>query len=273
MARVGDDLLVILRRGRNRARLLGPGLPAIFGAKKAAFAACRLDRGVEDVGIDRRDGQADPPLVAGGKSLVDLPPGRSRIGRAVQSRLGAAVDQGPDMPPPLIGRGIKQVGIPRIEHDVGHAGVGADGQDGLPRLAAVGRLVEPSIAARHPERPLRSDIDDLRVTRVDHDPGDVLRGFQADPGKTRPAINRLVEPVAVPDAPLAVVFASADPDHQVIAGIDGDAADRVRPVTVEDRRPGGSGIRGFPYPAGRGRDVPGAAFDRIDRDVPHPPRH
>ena len=69
---------------------------------------------------------------------------------------------------------MQHVRVARIEHDVGDAGVLADVQHLLPGLAAVGRLVEPAIAARSPQRPLGRDVHRVRVARVDQDLADVL---------------------------------------------------------------------------------------------------
>ena len=62
--------------------------------------------------------------------------------------LGLAVDQRPDMPPTLVGRRIKNVRIAGVEDDIGDACIAADRQDGLPGLAAVGRLVQSTISSR-----------------------------------------------------------------------------------------------------------------------------
>ena len=88
------------------------------------------------------------PLSPSGSPLLIFLQVAAGVGGAVDARLRSAVDQRPDVPPSLIGRGVEHVGIARIEHDVGHPGVLADRRGGLPGLAAVGGLVQSAVAAR-----------------------------------------------------------------------------------------------------------------------------
>src|SRR4026207_2273308 len=77
---------------------------------------------------------------------------------------------GPPPPPkrragrgaPLIRRHIDRVGLLRIHHHVGDAGVGADREHGLPVLAAVGCLVEAAVAGGRPPRAARREADARR---------------------------------------------------------------------------------------------------------------
>ena len=216
---IGIDPLVVLRAAGDVARTLGPAFSTVVRAEKAALAPGGLDRGVENIGIDRRDRQADAPLVAVGKPLVDLPPRLAGVGRSVEARLGPAVDQRPDVSPALVGGGIEDVGIPRIEQDVGHARVLADREHGLPGLAAVGGLVQPPVAARFPERSLSGHVNHIRVPRVDEDLGDVLRAFQPHLGEAGAAVDGFVKSIAIAHAALAVVLAGAHPHDQVVVGI------------------------------------------------------
>jgi hypothetical protein len=71
----------------------------------------------------------------------------STVGRLVDAAFGAAADQLSDRTSPLVGRGVQHVWVLRIHDQIGHAGVLADREDGLPRLAPVGGLVETTIAA------------------------------------------------------------------------------------------------------------------------------
>ena len=142
-----------------------------------------------------------------GQPLGQLGPLRAAVGRLVERALGTAADELPDGAPALIGRGIEHVGILRIHHHVGDAGVGADGQDGLPGLAAVGRLVEAAVAAGVPQRADRAHVDDVRVARIDEDVLDVLGVLEPHPRPRLAGVGRLVDAVAVADAALVVVLA------------------------------------------------------------------
>ena len=52
--------------------------------------------------------------------------------------------------------------------------VGADRQHRLPGLAAVGGLVDTTVAPRRPQRTNRRDVDGVRVARIDDDVANVL---------------------------------------------------------------------------------------------------
>src|SRR5262245_9369343 len=134
------------------------------------------------------------------------------------------VDQSVKVPAALPTRGVNDVRVRRIERDVGNAGVLAEAQDGLPGLAAVGGLVQSSIAARRPERPLRGDVNDFAVARVDRYAANVLGFIQADFAEAAPAVFRLVNAVAITDAALAVALPRSYPNHRRVFRIERDRA-------------------------------------------------
>ena len=56
-------------------------------------------------------------------------------------------------------------------------------------------------------------------------------------------------------------------------GVEGDRADRVGPLSVEDRRPCGPGVLGLPHAPRTDGDVPGGAAIGVDRDIGDPAAH
>ena len=64
--RIDDEVGVVLRLLVERVPLL-PGDAAVGGAEDAALLVGRLDDGVDDVRIGRRDRQADAAEVAAGQ--------------------------------------------------------------------------------------------------------------------------------------------------------------------------------------------------------------
>src|SRR5262249_53482527 len=142
----------------------------------------------------------------------------------------------------------------------------ADRQHLLPGLAAVGGFVQPAVAAGVPERALGGDVDHVGVARVDDDAADVLRVLQADVAPGLAAVVGAVDAVAVGDAALAVVLRGADPDDVGVLRVEGDGADGVRALVIEDGDPGGAGVAGLPDAARSGRDVIVAGVLRIDRE-------
>ena len=139
-----------------------------------------------------------------------------------------------------------------VEHDVADAGVRADRQHRVPRLAAVGRLVEAALAAGRPQRALRGDVDDVRVARIDR------RSCRCARTSSRPTllpglagVGRLVDAVAEVRAALAGVLAGADPDDVRVLRIDDDAAEGERALLVEDGRERDAAVGRLPQPAER----------------------
>ena len=210
------------------------------------------------------------PMSTSGQTRLELGPGGAGVGRFVDPRLGATVDQGPDMAPALVGRSVEHIGVARVHQDLVDAGVIGDVQDPFPGRAAVGGLVETAFAAGFPQRSLGCYIDDFGVTRIDDDVADVLGFLQPGVGPARAAVVGAIDPVAEGHRALAVVFAGADPDGVEIGRIQGQAADGVRALGVEDRRPGGAVVDGFPQPARGGADIDGLGPIGLDREIGDP---
>src|SRR6185295_12882056 len=206
---IDEQLLIVLRAVRDVVAALLPTAAGVGRAEEAAGLADGLDDGVDGVRLRRREGEADAPHVLLGQAGGELLPGGAAVGGPVDAALGAAVDQGPDVAAPLVGGGVEHVGVARVHHHVGDAGVLADRQHLLPGLAAVGGLVEAAVAARRPQRALGRHVDGVRVAGIDEDLADVLGTLEPDVLPTLAAVDRLVDAVAVGDAALAVVLAAA----------------------------------------------------------------
>ncbi len=159
--RVDEDLLVVHRAAGVVVAALLPGLAAVRGAEGPArlVGGRGLDESVDGVGLGRGDGEADAAHLLLRQAARDLLPGLAAVGRLVEARFGAAVDQGEDVAPALVGSGDQGVGVARVHDHVGDAGVLADRENGRPGLASVGRLVEATVAAGGPERALGGDVD------------------------------------------------------------------------------------------------------------------
>jgi hypothetical protein len=144
-----------------------------------------------------------------------------------RSRARTAVDQRPHLAEALVGARVEHVGIARIEHHLVDAGVVVHVQDAVPRLAAVGGLVEAAIAARAPQRALGSGVHHVAVARINCDLPDVLGVLEPDVRPRLAAVGGPAHAVVVGDAALAVVLAGARPHGERIVRVDRDAADRV----------------------------------------------
>ena len=266
---VDEDLLVVHGAAGDVIAALLPALAAVRGPEGPArlVRGGGLDERVEGVGLGGSEGEADPAHLLLGEPLLDPLPGLAAVGRLVNTRPRAAVDEGEDVAPALVGGGDEGVGVAGVHDDVGHARVLVDREHGRPGLPAVCRLVEAAVAAGSPQRALGRHVDDVRVLRVNEDLADVLGGLEAHVLPALPAVLAPVDAVAVADAPLRVVLARAHPDHVGVPRVDRDAADRVRPLAVEDRRPGRAAVVGPPHAAGGDRQEPPLLVGGVDRDV------
>ena len=273
--RVGEDLLIVVRP-RPAADVVAALLPALAPVGRPVEALLLrpgLDRGVDDARVDGRDRQADLADVALGQAHGELAPGLAAVLALVDARLGPAAHERRDAPAPLVGRGVEDVRVRGVELDRRDARVLGDLEDERPGLAAVRGLVEAALAARRPERPLGRDEDDVRIARVDQDPADVLglREPHVRPGLA--AVRAPVDAVAEADVAPADVLARAHPDGLRVRRVERDAADRVRRLGVEHRRPGRAGVLRLPDAARADRDVPGVPLQGVDDDVADPSRH
>ncbi len=270
--RVADQLVVVLRAGAHLRALLLPGLAAVGGAEDAALAHGRLDDGVDHVRVDRGQVEADAALVDLRQPLLGLAPGLAAVLGLPDGRARAAVDQGPDVPPPLVGAGVHQVRVAGVHVDLVDAGVLVDVQHPPPGRAAVGGLVQPAIPARAPQRPLRRHEHDIRVPRVDRDHADVLRLLEPELVPVLAAVAGAVHPVAEGHRTLRVVLTRPDPHDLRVARLHRQAADRIGPLPIEHRRPGRTRVPGHPDPARRRRRPEPLRMSRLDREVGDPPR-
>src|SRR5215813_2745549 len=84
------------------------------------------------------------------------------------------------LPPRLPERGVEHLGLARIHHEVGDAGGVVAEEDLLPRLAAVVRAIDASVGTGTEHVPLRADVDEVRVLRMDAHARDLPRVGKAD---------------------------------------------------------------------------------------------
>jgi hypothetical protein len=140
-------------------------------------------------------------------------------------------------------------------------------EDLLPGAPAVGGLEDAAVPALRPQRSLGRHPDHVGVLGVDDDPRDVLGVLQAHVLPVGPAVPASVDPVSPADVASAHVLAGADPDHVRVGRIDGDAADRVNALLVEEGSPGGARVHRLPDPSRAHRHVPDRAVLGMDGDV------
>src|SRR5262249_42343947 len=149
--------------------------------------------------------------------------------------------------------GEEEVGVLRIHRDARAAGRQVRAlQDERPGLAAVGGLVEAAVGAVRPELARHAGVDDVAVLRMDENPHDALGLLEAHVGPGLAAVGGLVDAVADRDRVPGPRLAGADPHRLRVRRVDGDRADRLHRLLVEDRLESGAAVERLPD-AARGR--------------------
>ncbi len=251
--------------------------PAVAGARpggahvvRAVEAGVRrLDDGVDPVRARRRDGDRDAAQFAGRQAGGEFLPGRAAVEAAVQPAARSAGREEIRAAPELPRRGEQDVGRPRHQDHVRASRGLVDGQDLLPRRAAVGGLEEAALRVRAPEVAQSRHVHGVRIQGIDDDLADALGILEAHPLPRLAAVRAAVDAVPHRDAVAHPRLAGPDPDGVGTRLVDGDGADRGA-VVVEDRLEGDAAVLRFPDPAGGRSDVedPRIGSHGVDRRDP-----
>ncbi len=286
-----------VHRARVGAGRLAPRLPAVIGAvdpggplrlprSASCHAAARraalsrtalprpLDHRVDDARALAVDVDGDTSERAGGESVpLELRPRLARIGGAPERAPRAATIHAAGGAAPLVARRIHHVRLGERHRQVIRPGVVVEREDALPRLAAVGRLVDAAFPPGAEERSRRRHQDDVVVGGVDDDAIDVLRLRKPHQCEGLSPICRLVDP-APPRGALPVVGLAGPRPHQVGVDLrDGHVADGDEPLVLEERLERGAVARGLPHAAVRRPHVIDGGVGLVHRQVGDAPRH
>ena len=204
----------------------------------AALPVVRLDDGVNTIRTIRHAREPDPAHVVLGQTADDCRPGNAAILAAVNAASRSAVDQGPNVPAPLIAGRKDTIAVARIDDELVDTGVLIDRQNQTPALAAVARLIQAAVTAGAPERSLRGNQHRVRILWVDPDLTDVARVRQSLVAPRHAAVARLIHAVAEADTALRVVFPGSNPDDPGVRRIELHDAQRIRTLLVKKRSPG-----------------------------------
>src|SRR6185437_14084373 len=112
--------------------------------RRAAAGDFRFDRRVNDVRARAAHIETDSSHIAFGQAFSKLRPRIAAVDAFPDAAAGTTADIGVWTTLTLQRRGVDNVGIPRIEDDVGEAGVRVDALYVLPALAAVRRSEQPA---------------------------------------------------------------------------------------------------------------------------------
>ena len=99
------------------------------------------------------------------------------------------------------------------------------------------------------------DIDDVRISWIDHDASDRLRIGQPHLCECLPGVRRLINAVSKAGTLPVVRFAGAHPHDVRVRGSDRDISNGRGRISIENRRESRAIVRGFPDAAGGRADV------------------
>ena len=208
------------------------------------------------------------PLVAFRQSLVagDVGPGVAPVRRLVETAVRPAARELEGLPQRLPHGRVHDAGVRRVQRQVDCAGLVALVQHLLPRIAAVLRPEHPALLVRPERVPESSDVDQVRVRRMDSDPRDVPRVLQTHVLPRLARVRGPVHAVAVGNIAADAGLARARVDHVGIGLANGQGAHRRGvEIVVADRLPVRAAVRRLPHAAPDGPEVEHHRVARVAR--------
>ena len=250
-----------------------PIQPAIGGMVQARLTG--FNQSVHHVRIGRADGQTDAAQLAGGQPFVfgQLFPVVAAVVGDIQAAAFATAGEKPRLTAVRPQSCDQFVRVRRIDDHVGHASALVDVELVRPGFAAVGGFVNAAVGAIAPSRPDGADPHGLVVGRVHDDPVDVARAFEAHQFPRGAAINAAVHPTAAGMRIPRVAFSGSHPNHVGIGRSNGEGADALGRLIVEQRLPFHAGCDRPPKAPTRGSDVNDFRSVPLDIDGGDAPTH
>src|SRR3989441_1683754 len=198
----GADVVVVHPLPRRPAvgRAVEPGGPRLrgfAGSRVRVGRRVRFNHQIDDFRIGRGDRDADAAFGRLGQSTaVHFGPRFAPVGRFPERAPWAATIKEVRTTHALPTRGEEDFGGRGIHRDVDEAGAIGDELDELPRLPAVGRLVEAALRVRGPRLTECRDVDDVRIGWVDDDAADRARLLESHRLPRQPAVSRFEDAAA-----------------------------------------------------------------------------
>src|SRR5262249_31273193 len=241
-------------------------------ARRRAHAELRrVDDGVDDLRVLAVEVEADAAKVALRQPLPDPVPRLAAVGCSVQPTTRSPLPGGVVAVVTVLQRHIAWVAIElvalplprgdeqrlrigRTHLNVDDASPLIDGQDLVPGLAAVRRLVEPTFAAWPVESSERADVDDVGVGGMNGDTTDLKTLLESHVLPGLAAVRGLVDAIAIRHRVARVVLSCSHPDDFRVGLGHGNVANRDSVFPVELMLEGHAVVGRLEQPARRRRD-------------------
>src|SRR3954468_20349504 len=157
-----------------------------------------------------------------------------------------------------------------IHGDRGSAGVVILAQYLLPTLAAVDRSVDAAFGVRPVGMAENGRKYPVRLAGIDGQARDLLTIPQTEPTPRPSGVIRAVHPIADRQVRAMKTFTTAHIDYVWVGRSNGDRADRLGWLIVEQGLPGTTGVVGPPDTAVNGADIEDIGLCRHARDRARP---
>ena len=215
-----------------------PGCSAVGRTVKGILFG--FEEGIDDVGFGGRNSQTRSSEFALGQTIFggSLSPCFTPVVGDVDSGARSAGVERPGLASVFPHSCDEFVGVLRVNDEICHTGLVIDIEYFFPRLTAIGGFVHPSFCIGSPDRTHGSHKNHIRVVGMDDDAVDGFSFFQphVHPGFT--AIETFKNPNSAVVGVSGVPLSGTHPDFAGILLVDGDCADRLIVLVVEDGRPG-----------------------------------
>ncbi len=249
--RIGDDIHVVPRACLDQAILAqqAPALPRVVAAVQPSLLG--LDDRIDAFRICRRDRHVEVSDQLG-EPFGEALPAVAAIGRLPDPAPGTAGAHHPRRTLVVPHRRVQDARVGRVHRQPRRAAGRVLPLEHLqPRLAAVGRAVDPALRRSLPSVALRRDVDDVRVVGMHPHGRDLARGGEPHVDPRLPLVGTLVDAVAVGRRlPADRMLAAPHVDHVGVGRGDRDGADGARlEEAVGDVAPRQPGVVGAPEPA------------------------
>ena len=251
IARIGRDLAEVPAT-LPQARVAAHQAPVRAGIVAAVQAAARLgvDDGVDALRRGRRQREADATVLRR-QAVAELAPVLAAVARLVHAAAGTAGRRvhAPGRAPRLPEGGVDHGGIARLEGQVHRTGVGVRPQHLAPVRAAVGAEEDAALGVGPVGVAERRRQHAPGVARIDAEACDLLAVGEAGGLPGAAAVAGPEHALALGNVAAHVGLASADVDDTRIGRRQGEGADGLHRLGVEQRLPGAAGIARLPHSA------------------------
>ena len=103
----------------------------------------------------------------------------------------------------------------------------------IPSFTTIFSHIYASISTFAPERPIRRNIDNIRIFWMNNDVTNMLRVFKPHIFPWSTTVNRFINPITVCNRSLIIIFTCTNPNYICIIGVYCNTTNRIRRLTIK----------------------------------------